>query len=43
MPIIPALRILSQENLKFRVSPGYIARPCLKNKTTTKTKQNTEK
>jgi hypothetical protein len=31
--IIPALRRLSLEDLKFEVSLGYTVRPCLKNKT----------
>jgi hypothetical protein len=29
MPIIPALGKLRQENLEFKPSLGYIARPCL--------------
>jgi hypothetical protein len=29
-PAIPALRRLSQEDLEFKVSLGYIVRPCLK-------------
>jgi hypothetical protein len=30
--LIPAMRKLRQEDLEFKVSMGYIARPCLKNK-----------
>jgi hypothetical protein len=32
MTVIPALRRLRQEDLKFKASLGYIARSCLKNK-----------
>jgi hypothetical protein len=31
-PIIPALRRLLEEDLKFKASLGYVARPCLKKK-----------
>jgi hypothetical protein len=31
MPITPALRRQRQEDCEFKVSLGYIARPCLKN------------
>jgi hypothetical protein len=30
LPVIPALRRLTQENPKFGVSLGYIVKPCLK-------------
>jgi hypothetical protein len=29
-PVIPALRKLRQEDFKFKVTLGYIVRPCLK-------------
>jgi hypothetical protein len=29
-PVIPALRKLRQEDLQFKTSLGYTARPCLK-------------
>jgi hypothetical protein len=32
MPVIPALRRLRQEDNKFKVSLGYIVRPCEKEK-----------
>jgi hypothetical protein len=32
MPIIAAFRRLRQEGHKFKVSLGYIVRPCLKRK-----------
>jgi hypothetical protein len=31
-PVIPALRKLRQEDHKFKVSLGYIERPCLEKK-----------
>jgi hypothetical protein len=30
MPVIPELKRLKQENLKFKASMGYIVRPSLK-------------
>jgi hypothetical protein len=30
MPIIPSLKRVRQEDQKFKVSLGYITRPCLK-------------
>jgi hypothetical protein len=33
MPVITAFRRLRQENPEFKTNLGYIARPCLKNKT----------
>jgi hypothetical protein len=32
MPIIPAFRMLRPEDHKFKISPGYIVRTCLKKK-----------
>jgi hypothetical protein len=35
--VIPTLRRLRQEDQEFKVSLGYIARPCLKKQNKTKT------
>jgi hypothetical protein len=32
IPVIPALRKLSQEDFKFKASLGYLLKPCLKKK-----------